>query len=161
MSGSGHTDPYGDTWASTQSLPRSVTLDDDGVFDLLDIVCINCSHLFQGQHLRIEPITELESLRLGETHVSHQQITIDAYSTHPMFDVTGNQLEIIATFEITSLNHSNCGINVLVDTLGNLESTQVGFTFASLGAYMVGMDLPGNDYNVTPVAYTVCAHAPF
>ena len=26
----------------------------------------------------------------------------------------------------------------------------------ALGAYMVGMDLPGNDYSVTPQNYTVC-----
>ena len=105
--------------------------------------------------MKIEPVVELESLRLGETYVKHEHVTIDAHDTRPMFDITGSQLEIIATFEVASLNHSNCGVNVLVDTVGNLESTQVGFTFASLGTYMVGMDLPGNDYSITPVSYTV------
>ena len=31
MDGSGHNNPYSTTWASTQTLPRSVTLDSDGI----------------------------------------------------------------------------------------------------------------------------------
>ena len=57
-----------------------------------------------------------------------------------MFDIVGNQLEIIATFEVNS-SYANCGIDVLVDTDSGLESTAVGFL--QLGTYMVGMDLPG------------------
>jgi beta-fructofuranosidase len=53
-SGSGHTDPYSTTWASTQSLPRSVSLDADGrplrieysfkLIDALYALIISISH---------------------------------------------------------------------------------------------------------------------
>lgn len=135
MAGTGHNDPYSTTWASTQSLPRSVSLDVD------------------GQSLLIEPVVELQSLRMMSSLKQTRNITIAPHSSVPLTDIEGQQLEIIATFQFDAAFQPNCGINVLVDTLGQQESTAIGFTLQDT-TYMVGTDLPGNDYSVVPENYT-------
>ena len=144
MAGSGHDNPYSSTWASTQTLPRSVDLDVDGV------------------SLKIEPVEELQALRIASSHTTRAGVAVPAGSRVHMTGIEGQQLEIIATIAFNASETPNCGIEVLLDTVAGQESTQVGFTSFELGQYMVGMDLPGNDYNITPVSYTdphVCQQA--
>lgn len=82
--------------ANTQSLPRELSLPEDGV-------------------LRIKPLRELEELRHGEK--TKRNITLKKNKPHMLSDISGDNIELKVKFAATLAN--SFGVNVLCDKEGN------------------------------------------
>jgi beta-fructofuranosidase len=82
--------------ANLQSLPRELSLPEDGV-------------------LRIKPLRELETLRHGEK--TKRNITLKKNKPHKLRDISGDNIELKVKFAATAAN--SFGVNVLCDKEGN------------------------------------------
>lgn len=136
------------------------------------------------QQLIFNPLPELSKLREMPPLYSSSLVTLSSNSTYWLngnwSNSQGNQSEVGLQFTLPSSTSSSpvvyFGINVLVGTNSNDPSTNTSMTIAftfdpqaftanvTIGStsslpdnssyYMVGIDLPGGDYNVTNVNYT-------
>jgi sucrose-6-phosphate hydrolase SacC (GH32 family) len=82
----------GPTWKEVFSLPRELSLPDDGV-------------------LRIKPLRELEQLR--ESPVIQKDIVVEGGTPYRLKDVAGDAIEIMATIE--QGDAKSCGLRLLCD----------------------------------------------
>jgi beta-fructofuranosidase len=112
--------PYG--WASVQSIPRNILLNLDGI------------------RIKTPPVQEVETLRVVDSHVSVNSISLDADSVHPIANVSGAQLELQFDVTFGTEYSGNCGVYVRASP-ENEEFTTVGVRWARVSPGQLTVDL--------------------
>ncbi|CAF2792050.1 unnamed protein product [Rotaria sp. Silwood2] len=127
-------DNQGETrgWQGMLSLSRSIFLSDDGL------------------QLRSRPIDALQSLRIEKSHRSFHNIVLSSIIPFELIpDVSGNQIEVMMTWQFPRNQDLDFGLSVL-STLDGSQRTSIGVITRVNTTFMPNCDLPGWDYFSVP-----------